>query len=516
MLVLETVLKIRREFAAGKAMKAIARDLHLSRKVVRKAIREPEADFAYRRVVQPLPKLGPFQVRLDALLVEDEARPRREKLRVTRIHDLLLREGFDGSYDAVRRYAARWRLERRRDVADAPAFIPLMFRPGEAYQFDWSHEDVEIAGKPMRVKVAHMRLCASRAIYVRAYPRETQEMLFDAHARAFAFFGGVPTRGIYDNMKTAVTTVFTGPTPSCRHDGDPEGQERIFNRRFLVMAGHYMVEPTACSPAAGWEKGQVENQVQTARGRFFQPRLRFASLEELNGWLEAECRRRAEMHQHPEQKELTVAQALAAERPVLQPMLGPFDGFHESEHAVTGTCLISFDRNRYSVMAKAVRRTVQVRAYADRIVVRCAGEVVADHPRFFGRDRTIYDPWHYLPVLVTKPGALRNGAPFQDWDLPPALVRLRRKLGTGDEGDGRFVRVLAAVLDDGLEAVEAAVREALAAGTASDDVILNILARRREPPRPLAIVTPEGLALRDPPQANCSRYDSLRDFHAAA
>ena len=219
MLVLETVLKIRREFAAGKAMKAIARDLHLSRKVVRKAIREPEADFAYRRVVQPLPKLGPFQVRLDALLVEDEARPRREKLRVTRIHDLLLREGFDGSYDAVRRYAARWRLERRRDVADAPAFIPLMFRPGEAYQFDWSHEDVEIAGKPMRVKVAHMRLCASRAIYVRAYPRETQEMLFDAHARAFAFFGGVPTRGIYDNMKTAVTTVFTGPTPSCRHDG---------------------------------------------------------------------------------------------------------------------------------------------------------------------------------------------------------------------------------------------------------------------------------------------------------
>ncbi len=83
-----------------------------------------------------------------------------------------------------------------------------------------------------------------------AYPRETQEMLFDAHARAFAFFGGVPTRGIYDNMKTAMTSVFTG-------------KERVFNRRFLVMASHYMVEPTACSPAAGWEKGQVENQVQT-------------------------------------------------------------------------------------------------------------------------------------------------------------------------------------------------------------------------------------------------------------
>jgi transposase len=128
------------------------------------------------------------------------------------------------------------RQAQRRDVMNAPAFIPLLFRPGEAYQFDWSHEDVEIAGKPMRVKVAHVRLCASRAMYVRAYPRETQEMLFDAHARAFAFFGGVPTRGIYDNMKTAVTSVFTG-------------KERVFNRRFLVMANHYMVEPTACSPA---------------------------------------------------------------------------------------------------------------------------------------------------------------------------------------------------------------------------------------------------------------------------
>src|SRR3990167_3342541 len=252
MLVLETVLRIRREFASGKAIKAIARDLRLSRKVVRKAIREPDAEFAYRRAVAPLSRLAPPPA------------PAAQT------------PGRDGSYDAVRRYAGGWRLKRRRGVADAPTFIPLMFQPGEAYQFDWSHEDVEIAGKPMRVKVAHMRLCASRAIYVRAYPRETQEMLFDAHARAFAFFGGVPTRGIYDNMKTAVAAVFVG-------------KERVFNRRFLVMADHYMVEPTACSPAAGWEKGQVENQVQTIRGRFFQPRLRFASLEELNGWLEAEC-----------------------------------------------------------------------------------------------------------------------------------------------------------------------------------------------------------------------------------
>lgn len=504
MLVLETVVRIRREYAGGKAIKAIARDLHVSRKVIRKAIRAPEGAFDYQRKVQPLPRIGPFQDRLNTLLEENEVRGRRERLRMTRIHDLLEREGFEGSYDAVRRYAARWKADRRKDAGDGvTAFIPLMFKPGEAYQFDWSHEDVEIAGKPMRVKVAHMRLCASRAVYVRAYPRESQEMLFDAHARGFAFFGGVPGRGIYDNMKTAVTSVFTG-------------KERVFNRRFLIMTDHYMVEPTACSPAAGWEKGQVENQVQTIRGRFFQPRLRFASLDELNGWLEAECQRWAERQAHPEQGELTVAQALEIERSALQPMLGPFDGFNESEHAVTGTCLISFDRNRYSVLSTVARRTVQVRAYATRIVVRCGEEVVAEHPRYFGRNRTIYDPWHYLPVLARKPGALRNGAPFQDWDLPPALARLRRKLGHGDDADRRFVRVLSAVLTDGLEPVEAAVREALATGTASDDLILNILARRREPPRPLTIITSEDSALRHPPIADCARYDRLRTFDAAA
>jgi len=131
-------------------------------------------------------------------------------------------------------------------------------------------------------------------------------------------------------MKTAVTSVFTG-------------KERVVDRRFLIMTDHYMVEPTAYSPAAVWEKGQVENQGQTIRVRFFQPRLRFASLDELNGWLEAECQRWAERQAHPEQGELTVARALYIERSALQPMLGPFDGFNESEHAVTGSIGMSPD-----------------------------------------------------------------------------------------------------------------------------------------------------------------------------
>ena len=121
-----------------------------------------------------------------------------------------------------------------------------------------------------------------------------------------------------------------------------------------------------------------------------------------------------------------------------------------------------------------------------------------------------YDPWHYLPVLARKPGALRNGAPFKDWDLPPALSRVRRRLGVGDDADRQFVAILAAVMDDGLEAVEAACQRALDAGPCGRDVVLNLLARQREeaPPPPLDV--PAALRLSLEPTADCDRYDRLR------
>ncbi len=498
-------VEVRAAHAAGQNIKQMMRQLGLSRRFVRKALRAPSAEAGYSaRKSQPLPKLGAFAARLDQLLSEDAARAKKDRLRLTRLHDLLRREGFDGGYDAVRRYAQKQRRASR-PTPPSEAFVPLSFAPGEAFQFDWSHELVVLGGITMSVKVAHMRLCCSRKFYLRAYMRESQEMVFDAHARGFAFFGGITARGIYDNMTTAVQTVFMG-------------KQRVFNRRFLLMADHYGFTPTACTPAAGWEKGQVEKQVGTARERFFKPRLQFQTLEELNGWLEAECVRWCAASSHPERRELSVEAAFALERPALAPLREAFDGFHEREATASATCLVNFDRNKYSVMSEAARRVVQVRAYATRIVIRCGGKIVADHARQFGRDKTIYDFWHYVPILTRKPGALRNGAPFVDWDLPPNLAELRARLGKSDEADRRFVRVLAMALSDGLGAVEAAIAEALASNAASDDVILNILARRREPPAPEPIAAPEALALAHPPLADCARYDHLREgiVHAAA
>ena len=178
--------------------------------------------------------------------------------------------------------------------------------------------------------------------------------------------------------------------------------------------------------------------------------------------------------------------------------------------SVSKTCLVRFDNNKYSVISKAVGRPVEVQAYADRIVIRQDGAVVAAHARAFGRGQTIYDPWHYVPVLARKPGALRNGAPFRDWVLPAAMERVRRKLRGSDDGDRQMVAILAAVLTDGLTTVEAACAEALEQGVCSAAVILNILARQRDLGPPLTIVTPDALRLRHAPAADCARYDSLR------
>ena len=496
MLIVETVGRIRREhLAKGKSIKEIARNLRISRNTVRRILRSGETSFSYEREVQPRPRLGHRKADLDRMLTTNAGNSPRERLTLIRLFEELRALGYEGGYDAVRRYARTWSREHASQTA--AAFVPLSLAPGEAYQFDWSHEIVVMNGVTVTVKVAHMRLCHSRMMFFRAYPRETQEMVFDAHERAFAFFKGACTRGIYDNMKTAVDTIFVG-------------KDRQYNRRFLQMCSHHLVDPVACTPASGWEKGQVENQVGLVRERFFTPRLRVKTYDELNAWLLDKSIAYAKAHPHPERPDQTVWEVFEEERPNLVPYRGRFDGFHALPASVSKTCLVRFDNNRYSVNASAVGRPVEIHAYADRIVIRQDGRAVAEHARHHGRGETIYDPWHYVPVLARKPGALRNGAPFKDWVLPAALERVRRKLAGSDDGDRQMVAILATVLTDGLPAVEAACAQAMSQGVHSSDVIINILARQRDPGPAATILTPDALRLRHAPVANCARYDRLR------
>jgi hypothetical protein len=170
----------------GKTIKEIVRDLKVSRNTVRKVLRSGETAFEYERTVQPRPKLGGWTADLDALLTNNVTKPAREQLTLIRIFEELRNRGYDGGYDAVRRCARRWAEDR--GTAVVAAYVPLSFAPGEAYQFDWSHEVVLLSGVTVFVKVAHVRLCQSRMPFVRAYPTQGSgparlRRLEQAHAR---------------------------------------------------------------------------------------------------------------------------------------------------------------------------------------------------------------------------------------------------------------------------------------------------------------------------------------------
>ena len=493
---MDMIGKVRRmKMRDGVSVSEIARKTGLSRNTVKKWLKAPAAvEPRYERPAKE-GKLSAFEATLVAALKTDAHRARDQRRTARALFVQIQAQGYRGGYSAVTDFIRAWRQDSGKDTTKA--FVPLSFELGEAFQFDWSEEGIVVGGVYHQAQVAHLKLCASRAFWLVAYPSQGHEMLFDAHTRSFAALGGVARRGIYDNMKTAVETIFVG-------------KDRRYNRRFLQMCSHYLIDPVACTPASGWEKGQVENQVGLVRERFFTPRLRFKTLDELNAWLLDKCIAYAKAHRHPELAEQTVWEVFEAERPKLVPYAGRFDGFHAVPASVSKTCLVRFDNNKYSVAASAVGRPVEVQAYADRIVIRQDGRIVAEHPRSFGRGETTYNPWHYVPVLARKPGALRNGAPFKDWVLPAAIERIRRRLASTDDGNRQMVDILNAVLTDGLSAVEAACAEAIAHGVHSADVVLNILARQREPAAPANIMTPAALTLRHAPIADCARYDNLR------
>lgn len=493
---METIAKVRRDFFVHKkSIKQIVRDRSLSRNTVRKILRSKATAFEYLRTVQPQPRLGAYTEQLTGWLKADAKLPRKQRRNARRLHQMLVERGFNGAYDSIQRFVKQWKEQER--IGSSKAFVPLAFEPGDAMQFDWSLEHVMIGGLAQTVKVGHFRLCYSRKLFLVAFPREQLEMVLEAHKRAFAYFGGASRRIIYDNPKTIVHRILSG-------------KERDLNKRFARMASHYLFEPVMCNPASGWEKGQVEKQVQDVRGWVFVPKLRFDSMDALNAHLQAECDRLARERKHPTEKDRTIARMFEDERSCLIGVRHPFDGYTEHECRASSTSLVRYDRHHYSIESIAAGRCVTLRAYADRIVVLYKDEVAADHVRSFKRDGVTYDPWHYLDVLEKKPGALRDGAPFKQWHaLPPAMAGMRRKLEKVAGGDRAFVSLLCAVRDHGLDQVAQACRQALDAGVIQTEWILNRLSHATDEMPPESINVVQSLALNEAPEADCDRYDAL-------
>lgn len=496
---MEQIAEIRRCYFINKeSISKIANRLNLSRQTVRRALKSQEQP-VYQRNVQATPKLGTFKPQLVDWLELDAKLPKRQRRTAQRLYECLQVEGYQGSYGPVQRLVQDWKQQAQHRPSITQAFVPLAFPAGETCQFDWSHEYVILGGVLQTVKVAHFRLAYSRRMFLAAYPRETQEMVFDAHIKAFEHFGGVPKRMMYDNPKTIVDAIFAG-------------KARQFNRRFLALANHYLFEPVACTPESGWEKGQVENQVGNVREWLFTPTPRFKDFAELNAWLALRCEQLSQ-RKHPEQTGRSIADCFAEEKPLLIPVKAVFDGYVEKTMRVSSTCLIKADHNRYSVPAEWSNRVVSVRITADRLRIVAQNRVVAEHARCYGRGQLICDPWHYLPVLEKKPGALRHGAPFQQWDLPVPIRVVRDRILKQDRGDRAFVELLLmarALGDTGLETLEVACDLTLQTGIIAAAIVMNEMRRLSETARPKRLSTLSVPNLHIEPKADCSRYDSLR------
>ncbi len=481
-----------------KSQREIARTTGLSRNTVSKWLDGPlQAEPKYQRVKQP-GKLTAFHETIRQALKADARRPRHERRTARALHAEIKAAGYAGSYSRVTDFIRAWRLAEGQLVS-GHAFVPLAFELGEAFQFDWSEEALVVGGIYYRLQVSHLKLCASRAFWLVAYPSQGHEMLFDAHTRSFVALGGVPRRGIYDNMKTAVDRV-------------RKGKGRIVNARFAVMCAHYLFDADFCNVASGWEKGVVEKNVQDSRRRIWidAAKVKFGSFTELNAWLADRCRALWEEVRHPEHEQFSVAEMLEHERPHLMPVPAPFDGYIEKPARVSSTCLVSVARNRYSVPCELAGQMVSTQLYPNGVAVIAHDQVVARHERLASEGQTRYDWQHYIPLLQRKPGALRNGAPFTD--LPEPLQQLRRALLRNPGGDRVMAQVLAIVptagLDAVLVAVELALESAPPSGRVSVEHVINVLARLNAAPVPQNAATT--LQTTTPPLANTARYDSLR------
>jgi hypothetical protein len=243
----------------------------------------------------------------------------------------------------------------------------------------------------------------------------------------------------------------------------------------------------------------------------FTPLARFASFAELNAWLAIRCTELAQ-RRHPVQTQRSIAACFAEEQALLRPITVSFDGYVEQMLRVSSTCLVRIDRNRYSVPARFAGLAVSVRTTAEEVRVVAQGELIATHLRVFGRDQLVCNPWHYLPVLEQKPGALRNGAPFVAWDLPRPILQVRDHILKQPRGDSAFVQLLMLAGESGLDALAMACELALEAGSPSAALVMNELRRLITPTPPLTLAElPDGIALTREPLANCHRYDTLRE-----
>ena len=451
----------------GRSQRAVAREFGLSRETVRK-MPQFAVPPGYQRQ-QPIrrPKLGPWLGVIDAILEDDKQRPAKQRHTAKRIFERLREEhGFTGGYTIVKDYVRSVELHSRE------VFIPLTHAPGEA-QADFGEALVVIAGVEQKAHYLAMDLPHSDDCFVMAFPAETTEAFLEGHVRAFAYFGAVPTRILYDNTKIAVARILGG-------------EERQRTRSFSELQSYYLFADKFGRPAKGNDKGKVEGLVGYARRNFMVPIPRVSSWEELNTRLEAESQKRRlrRLRGHTE----AIGDRFKRDHAAMLPLpAAPYEACEKIAGRVSSLSLVRYRSNDYSVPTQYGHRQVWVKGYVHQVVIACGSEVIARHERSYEREVVVFDPLHYLALLEQKTRALDQAAPLAGWLLPGCFAQLRRLLEARlkKHGSREYVQVLRLIETFALAEVTQAIEDALLLGTISFDAVRHLLLCRieRRPPR---------------------------------
>jgi transposase len=451
----------------GRSQRAVARDFGLSRETVRKMLQYAVPPGYQRQQPIKRPKLGPWLGVIDAILEDDKQRPAKQRHTAKRIFERLKEEhSFTGGYTIVKDYVRSAELHSRE------MFIPLTHAPGEA-QADFGEALVVVAGVEQKAHYLAMDLPHSDDCFVAAFPAETTEAFLEGHVRAFAYFGAVPTRILYDNSKIAVARILGG-------------EERQKTRAFSELQSYYLFADKFGRPAKGNDKGKVEGLVGYARRNFMVPIPRVSSWEELNTHLEAESRKRRLRRLRGNTE--TIGERFERDHRAMLPLpAAPHEACEKIAGRVSSLSLVRYRSNDYSVPTQYGHRQVWVKGYVHQLVIACGSEVIARHERSYERETVIFDPMHYLALLEQKTRALDQAAPLAGWQLPECFAQLRRLLEARlrKHGSREYVQVLRLMETFAINEVTHAIEDALKLGTISFDAVRHLLLCRieRRPPR---------------------------------
>jgi transposase len=453
----------RKVLVDGASKRSILRDYGIGHQALAKILANAEPPGYQMAEIRRKPVIGPHLATIDQILADDKEAPPKQRHTARRIFERLRDEhGYGGCYSQVQTAVQRAKQYSKE------AFVPLSHPPGQA-QFDFGEAVVEIAGVRTKAHLGLITLPYSDTYFLSAYPRECTETFQAAHVAGFEFFGGVPVRISYDNTSIAVSKII--------------GHERELTRGFLTLESHHLFDHHFCHVGRGNEKGHVENHVGYSRRNLLVPVPSFPSWSALNEYLAAACY--ADLFRRVRGKVGTKAERLAEDRAAMLALPAEtFEPRRVAQGHSNSLSLVRFDRNDYSVPTAYAHHEVTVLGGIEEVAICSGTNVIARHPRHWGKEHTTFDPIHYLALLERKPGAIDFARPLEHWGLPECFATLRRRLETdlGHKGTREFIKVLRLLEGATLPELTKAVESAIRIGATGSDAIALILMHHAEQP----------------------------------